>query len=52
MQQRHPIAYISQKLKGRALSLSTYEKEMMAILLAIKKWMQYLIGRRFLIKSD
>lgn len=52
VQQGHPFAYISRKLKGRALSLSMCEKEMIAILLAIKKWRQYLIGRRFLIKTD
>lgn len=37
MQNGHPIAYLSQKLKGKALQLSAYEKEMMDILVAIKK---------------
>lgn len=35
MQRGHPLAYISQGLKGRALSLSTYEKEMLSILLVV-----------------
>lgn len=39
-------------LKGQALSLSTYEKEMLSILLAIQKWRQYLLGRRFIIRTD
>lgn len=52
MQKGHPLAFISQTLKGRALTLSTYEKEMLAILLAMQKWQQYLLGRRFTIKTD
>lgn len=52
MQEIHPIAYLSRRLKGKAFLLSTYEKKMMAILLAIKKWRQYLLGRRFIIKMD
>lgn len=52
MQKRHPLAYINQVFKGRALSLSTYKKEMLAILLAVKKWYQYLLGRRFTIRTD
>lgn len=52
MQKGQPIAYLSQSLKGRATILSTYEKEMLAILLAVKKWNQYLWGRQFIIKTD
>lgn len=52
MQEGHPIAYLSQRLKGKALLLSTYKKEMMAILLTIKKWRHYLLGRIFIIKTD
>lgn len=37
MQGGHPIAYISQGFKGQALALSTFEKEMLAILLPIQK---------------
>lgn len=37
MQKGQPIAYLSQGLKGRTTILSTYEKEMLAILLAVKK---------------
>lgn len=43
MQDNHPIAYLSKGLKGKALSLSTYEKEIMSILFAVKKWHQYLL---------
>lgn len=52
MQEKRPLAYLSKSLKGKALNLSTYEKEMLAILLAVRKWRQYLLGRLFLIKTD
>lgn len=52
MQKGRPIAYLSQALKGRSIALSTYEQEMLAILLAIKKWRQYLWRRRFIIRTD
>lgn len=35
--QGHPIAFSSQSLKSKALALSTHEKKMLSILLAIKK---------------
>lgn len=37
-QQGRPIAYFSEALKGTMLALSTYDKEMLAIVKAIKKW--------------
>lgn len=36
MQDHHPIAYISQALKGGARQLFTYEKEMLASLLQLR----------------
>ncbi|RVW97424.1 Transposon Ty3-G Gag-Pol polyprotein [Vitis vinifera] len=52
MQEGHPIAYISKALSDRFQTLSTYEKEMLAILMAIKKWESYLVDRHFVIKTD
>lgn len=52
MQKGRPLAYLSQQLKGRAMLLKVYEKEMLAILLAIKKWGQYLWGKQFVIRTD
>lgn len=34
------------------MELSTYDKEMLAIVLSIKKWRPYLLGRSFVIKTD
>ncbi|KAL8137446.1 LOW QUALITY PROTEIN: hypothetical protein V2J09_003447 [Rumex salicifolius] len=52
MQQGHPIAYISQALHGSNLLLATYEKELLAILLAVDKWRHYLEGAHFYIRTD
>jgi len=38
MQQGKPISFMSKTLGPRAAALSTYEKEAMAILEALKKW--------------
>ena len=37
MQQGMPIAYNSQALKGKNLALSTYEKELLALVIAVKR---------------
>ena len=42
-----PIAYFSKGLSPKHQVLSVYEKEMMAILAAVKKWNTYLMGRHF-----
>ncbi|KAJ8759120.1 hypothetical protein K2173_004127 [Erythroxylum novogranatense] len=47
-----PIAYFSEALKGTALHLSTYEKEMLAIVKAVRKWRPYLLGRPFIVRTD
>ena len=51
-QQGKPIAFFSEALKGTTLVLSTYEKEMLAIVKAIRKWRPYLLGRPFTVKTD
>jgi len=38
MQDSRPIAFFNQAIKGRNLPLSTYEKEMMALIAAVQKW--------------
>jgi hypothetical protein len=52
MQEGRPLAFESQPLKGKYLQKPIYEKEMMAILHALKKWCPYLIGRHFKVKTD
>jgi len=52
MQGGRPISYFSKSLKGRELSLSTYEKEFLALVTAIQKWRPYLLGQAFKVKTD
>ena len=52
MQHFHPIAFESRKLKPHECRLSTYQKEMKAILHALEKWRQYLLGSKFTILTD
>ena len=51
-QDSHPIAYLSRALSTRNLDLSVYEKELMALVLAVTKWRHYLVGHHFIIKTD
>ena len=52
MQEQKPISYFSTALKGKNLLLSTYEKELMALVLAVKKRRSYLLGCHFVVRTD
>ena len=52
LRQERPIAFHSQALHGKNLLLSTYEKEMLALVMAVRKWRHYLLGRKFLVRTD
>jgi hypothetical protein len=52
MQEGRPLAYLSQGLKGKSLYLSTYEKELLALVMAVIKWRHYLLGHTFVIRTD
>lgn len=52
MQEGRPLAFESRKLTKRDQTKSTYEKEMLAILHAVRKWQQYLLGNQFQVKTD
>ena len=51
-QQGKPIAFMSKALGVAKKSWSTYAKEMLAILEAIRLWRPYLLGRKFYIQTD
>lgn len=52
MQNGHPLAFLSKGLAPRSRGLSTYEKEYMAILLALEQWRRYLQHAEFQIVTD
>lgn len=52
MQQGHPVAYLSKALGVKNSKLSIYEKEFLAVIMAIDKWRQYLQRGPFEILTD
>jgi len=52
MQQGQPIAYLSKALGARHKSLSIYEKEFLALIMAVEKWRPYLQLQEFIILTD
>lgn len=52
LQENHLLAFFSKKLGPRRRITSTYHKELYAIVEAVQKWMQYLLGQEFVIRTD
>ena len=52
LQAGHPLAYVSKPLGLKTQGLSTYEKEYLAILVAVEKWRSYLPLVEFEIHTD
>jgi hypothetical protein len=52
MQQRHLIAYERRNLTELERLYSIYDKEMLAIMHALAKFRQYLVGGKFVVKTD
>ncbi|KAF2305026.1 hypothetical protein GH714_001150 [Hevea brasiliensis] len=52
MQSGHPITFISKELSPKHQLLSAYERELFAILFAVKKWHHYLQAKHFTILTD
>ena len=52
MQNNHPIVFESRKLKDYECHYSIYDKEMLAIIHALTKFRQYLVGAKFKVKTD
>jgi hypothetical protein len=52
MQEGRPIAYFSEKLNDAKLKYSTYDKELYAVIQALRHWEHYLIGVDFTLYSD
>src|ERR1044072_9526555 len=52
MQNKQPIAYFIKALSDKNLIKSVYEKELMALVLAIQHWRHYLLGKEFVVYTD
>lgn len=52
LQDGHPLAFVSKALGPKSRGLSTYEKEYMAILIAVEHWRPYLQHGEFSIFID
>ena len=52
MQGGHPIVFESRKLDESERLYPIYDKEMLAIMHALIKFRQYLVGSRFVVKTD
>lgn len=52
MQSGHPLDYVSKPLGVKNQGLSTYEKEYLAILVAVEQWRTYLQLAEFIIYTD
>ncbi|KAG8364869.1 hypothetical protein BUALT_Bualt18G0043300 [Buddleja alternifolia] len=52
MQEGHPIAFESRKLNETERRYTVQEKEMTAIVHCLRIWRHYLLGSRFVVKTD
>lgn len=50
--QLFPVSYASKKLFERKRSYATVEKECLAVIWAVKKFMVYLYGKEFILQTD
>jgi ABC-type transporter MlaC component len=52
MQKGQPIAFLSKAFGEKHKHLSIYDKEFLALLMAVDKWKQYIQHQEFIIKTD
>ena len=51
-QENHPVAFFSEKLNETRARYSTYDKELYAVVQALRYWRHYLIPQEFVLFSD
>ena len=52
MQEGHPVAYESRKLNETERRYPVHEKEMTAVIHCLRVWRHYLLGSRFVLRTD
>lgn len=52
MQNDRPIAFLSKALSEAHKTLSIYEKEFLALIMAVERWQPYLQRQQFIIRTD
>jgi hypothetical protein len=52
MQRDHPVAFLSKALGDKHRNLSIYEKEFLALIMAVERWRHYLQRQEFIIRTD
>jgi hypothetical protein len=52
MQEGKPICYHFEMFHGKVLNYPTYDKELYALVQALKKWKHYLMGKETIIHID
>ena len=48
----HPVAFESRKMNPAEQNYPTHERELLAVIHALRTWRHYLLGRKFIIVSD
>ena len=52
LQEGHPVAYESHKLSEAERRYTAQEKEMLAVIHCLRVWRHYLLGSKFVVKTD
>jgi hypothetical protein len=52
MQDHHPLAFLSTPLSTTHVHLSIYEKEFLALIMAVERWRPYLQRGEFIVRTD
>ncbi|GAB2295325.1 hypothetical protein Dimus_038348 [Dionaea muscipula] len=52
MQGGRPICFFNKALQGRNMKLSAYDREMLALVTAVQCWRPYLLGSKFVVRTD